>query len=210
MFLQLSSIVRPCLRSTFRCFHGGAYTPLTERATTNLAGTYFSEIEAEPLPRYRHGGYHPIHIADEFDRGRYRVTHKLGWGGYSTVWLAHDSLKSRLVALKVLVSETSEGSQEVEILRRFSTVSQHHSGRLHVCQLLDSFSHEGPNGVHRCLSLNLEGVSVPTLVSQHCAGRLPGSIAWTISKQIALALDYLHSHAIAHGGKSLCFQPFGI
>lgn len=47
-------------------------------------------IEAEPLNRYRVGGYHPFLLGDLFKDGRYKVLHKLGWGGYSTVWTAKD------------------------------------------------------------------------------------------------------------------------
>lgn len=44
----------------------------------------------EPLDKYVRGGYHPTNLGDIF-RERYKVVRKLGWGGYSTVWLAHDS-----------------------------------------------------------------------------------------------------------------------
>lgn len=44
----------------------------------------------ECLSRYRPGGYHPVTLGDKFNAGRYAVFHKLGWGGFSTVWLAFD------------------------------------------------------------------------------------------------------------------------
>lgn len=44
----------------------------------------------ESLSRYRAGGYHPVTLGDTFKDGRYKVHHKLGWGGSSTVWLAYD------------------------------------------------------------------------------------------------------------------------
>ena len=47
-------------------------------------------VDAEPLHRYQTGGYHPIHLGDILKDGRYRIMHKLGWGGYSTVWAARD------------------------------------------------------------------------------------------------------------------------
>jgi serine/threonine-protein kinase SRPK3 len=46
----------------------------------------------EPLDRYEPGGYHPVNIGDTLDGGRYTVMLKLGWGQYSTVWLAVDGM----------------------------------------------------------------------------------------------------------------------
>jgi hypothetical protein len=51
---------------------------------------YISTIDAEPLYRYRRGGYHPVTLGECLKSGRYKVLHKLGWGGYSTVWAARD------------------------------------------------------------------------------------------------------------------------
>ena len=53
---------------------------------------FHCDMDAEPLERYRKGGYHPTHLGDRFKDGRYRILHKLGWGAYATVWLARDEL----------------------------------------------------------------------------------------------------------------------
>ncbi len=60
-----------------------------------------NEPSTEPSPawtrheenknRYRPSGYHPTQVGDEYAGGRYTITGKLGWGEYSTVWLARDS-----------------------------------------------------------------------------------------------------------------------
>lgn len=42
--------------------------------------------------KYKLGGYHPVALGDVFKDRRYRIFHKLGFGGLSTVWLARDSL----------------------------------------------------------------------------------------------------------------------
>lgn len=49
-----------------------------------------SRISEENAARYCAGGYHPVQIGDSFNHGRYKVVNKLGYGMYSTVWLAFD------------------------------------------------------------------------------------------------------------------------
>lgn len=166
---------------------------------------YSCDIESESLERYRPGGYHPFNIGDSFHSERYRVVQKLGWGGYSTVWLVHDNIRSQLAALKVVVSEMSKTSKEARILQLLGSISTQHEGHRHLRKLTDYFIHDGPNGRHQCLVFDVDGVSVPTFVNRYCGGRLPARLAWQLSKQITLALDCLHSNGIAHGGKQ---RPF--
>jgi len=47
--------------------------------------------DEEDWEDYVKGGYHPVHIGDTFSDGRYVVVRKLGWGHFSTVWLANDT-----------------------------------------------------------------------------------------------------------------------
>lgn len=47
--------------------------------------------DEEDWEDYCKGGYHPVHIGDAFSDGRYVVVRKLGWGHFSTVWLAKDT-----------------------------------------------------------------------------------------------------------------------
>lgn len=57
---------------------------------------YSCTIDAEPLHRYAKGGYHPVTLGGFLADGRYKILHKLGWGGYSTVWAARDERSYKL------------------------------------------------------------------------------------------------------------------
>jgi len=47
--------------------------------------------DEEDWEDYCKGGYHPVQIGDSFSDRRYTVVRKLGWGHFSTVWLAKDA-----------------------------------------------------------------------------------------------------------------------
>ena len=51
---------------------------------------YILEVPAENIEQYTPGGYHPVHLGDCFNDGRYQIINKLGFGSFATVWLARD------------------------------------------------------------------------------------------------------------------------
>lgn len=53
-----------------------------------------SEEDDEGIDSYRKGGYHAVRIGDPFAAGRYIAQRKMGWGHFSTVWLAYDTHSS--------------------------------------------------------------------------------------------------------------------
>lgn len=48
-------------------------------------------LVAEEPDYYKTGGFHPISLGDTFGPDQYTILRKLGYGQYSTVWLARDS-----------------------------------------------------------------------------------------------------------------------
>ncbi|KAK6002877.1 hypothetical protein QM012_001627 [Aureobasidium pullulans] len=159
-------------------------------------------VLAEPLDRYEPGGYHPVHLDDVFAGGKYRVIHKLGHGSFSTTWIARDSMRGSNVALKITVAEASSiNNRERRVLQALSESGpMFQSDRMHIMQLLDTFQHEGPNGVHDCLVFELLGPSVASVVEKRYASdRLPGRIAKKACKELGLALAVLHRQEIGHG-----------
>jgi serine/threonine protein kinase len=101
----------------------------------------------ENLERYEPGGYHPIAIGDVL-ANRYRIVHKLGFGTYSTVWLAQDQQQTAYVAVKVSTADTPH--HEVEILNALAHFQPDHPGRTAIPVIHDQFRLQGPNGDHRC------------------------------------------------------------
>jgi len=76
------------------------------------------QSEDEGIADYKIGGYHPVHVGETLI-GRYIIVQKLGWGHFSTVWLARDNFYNTYVALKVQKSAshyTEAAYDEVEIL----------------------------------------------------------------------------------------------
>jgi hypothetical protein len=86
------------------------------RASTMVTPRYIPLrlCNTEDIENYQPGGYHPISIGDTYDQGRYRILHKLGYGGSSTVWLARDQREGkdcgRIVTLKAMRADMSPQS----------------------------------------------------------------------------------------------------
>lgn len=73
--------------------------------------------DTEVLEKYRPGGSHPVHLGDWSDDMGYRVMHKLGAGGFATVWLARDEIEHQWVALKIVVADKSSMVRAKEPLK---------------------------------------------------------------------------------------------
>ncbi|KAI8325020.1 kinase-like protein [Martensiomyces pterosporus] len=125
------------------------------------------EMEEEDIEDYCKGGYHPVKIGDQFKNKRYKVVRKLGWGHFSTVWLAYDREKEIHVALKIVKSAahyTEAALDEIDLCTRTVSVKGTHVGKSHVAQMLDSFEHSGPNGRHICMVFEVLGENLLSLL----------------------------------------------
>ncbi|KAG7286209.1 hypothetical protein NEMBOFW57_008515 [Staphylotrichum longicolle] len=158
-------------------------------------------VPAEDLGNYCPGGYHPILLNDRLHDGRYEIVHKLGFGSFSTIWLARDHREQRNVTIKVVVaSKSDETARELDILSALKEQGDPaHPGRKHVSHLIESFHHEGPNGRHLCIVLGMLGPKLSSVVEDCPEYRLDGTLARSVSRQLLLAVVYLHSVGVAHG-----------
>ena len=64
------------------------------------------EEEDEGVDGYRKGGYHAVRPGDQFAASRYVAQRKLGWGNFSTVWLAFD-VQSQVGAPRPLLASSA-------------------------------------------------------------------------------------------------------
>lgn len=155
------------------------------------------------MERYRPGGYHPITIGDEIHT-RYRTIDKLGYGSYSTTWLARDALSQKLVAVKVGIAESN--LHEVDVLSVLTTSQNHKSldspGRAMIPSILDSFHIHGANGIHPCCVTAPARASLSNaqIASYHRMFQL--DVACALAAQLTLAVVFTHSQGFIHGGES--------
>ncbi|CDZ96412.1 srsf protein kinase 2 [Phaffia rhodozyma] len=171
-------------------------SPIPSNPSSSQSATSVMTEDEEDLEGYRQGGYHPVRIGDLYKDGRYVIIRKLGWGHFSTVWLARDNIAQRHVALKVVKSDshyTETALDEIQLLQRLSTADPNHPGKRHVVALLDDFQHVGPNGTHVCMVFEVLGENLLGLIKRYQHRGVPPHIVQQIAKQVLLGLDYLHS-----------------
>ncbi|KAF5649672.1 CMGC SRPK kinase [Fusarium sp. NRRL 52700] len=151
---------------------------------------------------YHPGGYHPIHLGNVIQE-RYRIIRKVGWGQFSTVWLAMDMQINRYVSLKItLASQKDDTSKEVSIYR------SHIKDESPVLVVLhDTIKIQGPNGEHNGLVFETMGPNLTTLlkirpefqIGEPWERRFTKSFASDVLQDTIQALHFLHEHGVIHG-----------
>uniref|UniRef100_A0A6B2L5E2 non-specific serine/threonine protein kinase n=1 Tax=Arcella intermedia TaxID=1963864 RepID=A0A6B2L5E2_9EUKA len=157
-----------------------------------------SSEEEEEEEEYRKGGYHPVDIDDCFNN-KYKILAKLGWGHFSTVWLARDIVDNRDVALKIVKSAhhyTEAARDEIKILHK--STSSDPNNEYCVVRLLDHFEINGPNGLHVCMVFEKVGCNLLTLIRMYKYKGLPLPVVKIVAKQILIGVAFLHRCFIIH------------
>lgn len=93
-------------------------------ANQGSAGHWNAHENEEDPNDYRPGGYHPAE-RDEMFGGKHRAICKLGWGQFSTVWLAWDIQREAFSAMKICKSapEYQRASQVCAIAAMLLVIS---------------------------------------------------------------------------------------
>ena len=122
---------------------------------------------------------------------KYRVEHKLGHGGFSTVWMAHDMVNNADVALKITTPGPSAEREHTAQNMIASTVQD--TSRLLIHR--DTFLLPAPKTNHRVLVFPLLGPSLRThAASMSVAARMSSA------KQLLQAIKALHDGGVVHRG----------
>jgi eukaryotic-like serine/threonine-protein kinase len=120
--------------------------------------------------------------------GRYRLHQRLGEGGMSEVYLAHDELMHRDIAIKVM------SSSNLEYIERFQREAEA-VGNLHHNHILPAFDYGQQNPWHYLVMPYIEHGSLSDLLDE---GPLTLEHAGEMLSQIASALQCAHDHGILH------------
>jgi len=146
---------------------------------------------------YGKGGYLRVRLGDKFN-GRYSVEKKLGWGHFSTVWLATDSITGKQVALKIQKSAEHYMEAALDEIELLTAAKQKDGETNFILQLLDHFNVYNMNGRHisgrhYVFVFELLGPDLLTLIKRYKYLGLPSAIVKQIAKQVLVGLDNLHT-----------------
>ena len=142
---------------------------------------------------------------------------KLGYGHFSTAWLALDTKYGNYVAIKIQKAAQQyidAAYDEVEILQELGkhnfdkewieSLKEYYKDdkekladietteNSKVVQLLNSFIYHGQNGRHFCMVFEIVGVTLLELIKRYNYKGIPLPYIRIITKQILIGLDFLH------------------
>src|SRR5579885_1195562 len=124
--------------------------------------------------------------------GRYRLEARIGAGGMSTVYRAHDETLERPVAIKLMNREVASDSDQLERFRREARAVAQLS-HPHVVGVIDAGEDEGRPYI---VFEYVEGETLKERIRR--AGRLPIAEAVAYAIEIARALGAAHARHIVH------------
>jgi hypothetical protein len=128
--------------------------------------------------------------------GRYRLVERLGTGGMSVVWRAHDEVLNRQVAVKVLAAKLVEDPESRKMIRAEAQAAARLS-HPHVTGVYDygeSIAADGSPVPYVVMEL----VDGPTLEDRLSRGPLPWRVALRLGAEVAAALAAAHARGLVH------------
>ncbi|CAP94055.1 hypothetical protein E8E15_002763 [Penicillium rubens] len=153
------------------------------------------EVLVEPWQKYdikkTQHVFYPVCLGEVLNE-RYLVEHKLGFGGGSTVWIAHDLQDKKDVALKVMaLGEWSDNETRMqdEIIQNVKDTS-------HLVTYLGTFLVPGNQCHHRVLVFPLMGPCLsPFMLNK---SKMSMATRMSAARQLLETLENLHNAGIVH------------
>src|SRR5213596_2516674 len=145
------------------------------------------ELSYAPSPRL----IDPLARVQAALAGRYTIERELGRGGMATVYLAQDRKHHRQVAIKVLKPELAAALGPERFLREIDTAAR--LTHPHILPLHDSG--EAAGWLYYVMPY-VEGETLRDRLERE--GQLPLEEAVRITREVASALSYAHSHDVVH------------
>jgi len=135
-----------------------------------------------------------LNVGSTFKNGRYKIERKLGYGAFSTVWLAWDQQDNKYVALKIQnCSKDCIKAAQKEIKIHEKVAADKLIDEKVVVKLLDHFEHNAlGNRKHICMVFEYLGDNLLTLIKANKYKGLPLEIVKNLATQILNGLNYLH------------------
>merc|ERR1719204_1735262 len=185
-------------KSNLSSYHGAQQTHADDYISSDTSAEWFDGDEDSDSKAYGVGGYLRVRIGDKL-HNRYVIESKLGWGHFSTVWLATDLMapsasSRRFVALKIQKSAPhylDAAKDEVQLLNAAKRKSNAEEN--FIAQMLDSFIVSASNGKHVVFVFEVLGQNLLELIKSYNYRGLPMAIVKKIAREVLLGLDYLHS-----------------
>ncbi|EEP82159.1 predicted protein [Uncinocarpus reesii 1704] len=160
-------------------------------------------IEEQTLPFSHSKTFFPVKIGQTF-KGRYRVIAKLGYGAYSTVWLAWDERAKAYASLKISIqvddAKTSPVTNEVNMLRRMGKIAEIDHPGLDFTRLAnDIFQISRSSGRHYCIVCKPQGPTAFDLQQLFSEAKMPKVMVKGLIHYLLFSLNWLHVNCgVAH------------
>ncbi|KAL2848820.1 kinase-like protein [Aspergillus pseudoustus] len=154
-------------------------------------------IEEQTLLGYKHKRYYPVMIRETL-KGRYRIFAKLGYGAYSTVWLAYDESTKQYTTVKVCIEQEGASSSpvhnEVHMLRRMEKFAEvDHAGLDFTRLASDIFKVTSSRRQHYCIALKPQGHSLCALQVAFLDAKLLKLLVRSLMHRLFFSVNWLHA-----------------